>query len=1136
MSAPMLPDALERARVTADLDRSMVVVAGPGTGKTTALVARVMALVRSGAATPGEVAVITFTEAAAAELRGRLHAALAATSAPGSDTSSAADDADLVTVCTLHALAARILGEHALSAGVPPGFEVLDAAADRADFEASLGSLLDEMLDDPAAEAMLLRGFVLGLDDRAVADVAWALRSEWDRLPAAMEAIEAARPEPGAWRQCDLGPVLGALDRAMAMSRWCTDDDDLLLLHLRDRLPEARRALVAAADDEQAVLPLLVRLSSFACGFGRAEHWGGRVGEVRAACAAAEQARQDVLADARAPVVSELLDRLARTTLDDAARRAGEGRLTFHDLLVHARQLLSSDEQARAALRQRYRRLLVDECQDTDPLQLEVAGWLASAVEGAGDLSRTRPGALFVVGDPRQSIYRFRRAEVGLFDDMCTAIGDRVELSANFRSVPGVLSFVDTVFAELFPAGGGLGQAAHGSLLPVRAPHPTGTRAGNALQLHLPGLGAPADGAPLLELPPVVVLGGPSEATVGEVRRAAARDVAAALQRAVAEGWPVADGDGPARPVRWRDVAVLIPARSALAPLEEAFEEAGVAYRLEGAALLWGSDDVRDVLSALAAVADPSDTVAVLAALRSPGIGCGDDDLLSWRRAGGSFDPLGSTPEGNEEHPVAHGLGLIAGLHERRLWCEPSELVRLAVAELRCIEIAFAHRRPRDHWHRLRWLEDQARAFDESHGGTLGDFLEWAEIQRQGEGRAPVLGPPEEDDDAVRIMTVHGAKGLEFPVAVVAGIERDDTGAHRPSAVLWTEGPVPEVRAGPALRSRGYDAAADAERALERAEQVRLLYVAMTRAKDHLVVCLHHRERNGAADPGPAARLLEICRAHPLLWRRVPGAEDDRRRETRTARAVAAASRVFGIDASRGADEARAASEWAAQLARFEEERARLLETLGASRALAPASAGHIGDRVAAAVDRAVHDALATIDLGAGREEDRSASESCAAHATAHGVSEHLEEIAALVDAARASDVVQWAASRRHHRDVEVCAPMGDGLFHGRVDLVVEDGSDLVLVAYETEGHSGEVPPGTEDGHRAVELGACALALEAATGRPVVRSVLLLLGRQGPRQQVVEGAELDDAKADALRSSPATGSGAPAEGHEQPSR
>jgi ATP-dependent helicase/nuclease subunit A len=607
--AAAVADASARARIRTDLGTSLVVVAGAGTGKTTELVGRVIDLVTHGTALR-EVAAITFTEAAAAELRSRLRDSLAAAlSAAPSDTrlATALDEVDEAAICTLHAFAQRMLVEHCISVGLAPGFEVLDDVADVAEFEDRWSRFADALLDDPSAEPTLTRAFALGLQPRDLEAVAFELHANWDRVDDGM--IAGARPEEKGHAAhpapVDPAPVLEALDRVLESAAWCTDATDLLLRHIEGCLASARGRILAAGGDDLAVVQLLRTTRRFSCRNGNRDNWGGRAAEVRSLCDEAEEARLWALGVARVSVVGWLLTRLACFTLEAADERRREGRITFHDLLVLARRLLRSDAHATAALRRRYRRILVDEFQDSDPIQVELAARLAAVVAGRDDLAATRPGALFVVGDPKQAIYRFRRADIEMFDHVAHRVGERVELHTNFRSVPGILAYVNAVFAELL-GDGEPGQAAHVDLVawrprlpgevpvpgPVAAPSPprpvqlafdmaADTGGGDAPRE--PTRAAPAGPAP------VVVLGGRLEVPAAEVRRAATLDAATALRQVVETGWAVAErgadpgsgsGSGPdgviTRPARWGDIAVLIPTRASLPPLSEALDELDV--------------------------------------------------------------------------------------------------------------------------------------------------------------------------------------------------------------------------------------------------------------------------------------------------------------------------------------------------------------------------------------------------------------------------------------------------------------------------------------------------------------------------------------------------------------------------------
>ena len=416
----------------------------------------------------------------------------------------------------------------------------------------------------------------------------------------------------------------------------------------------------------------------------------------------------------------------------------------------------------RRRLHERYQRLLLDEFQDTDPIQIELAVRIAAAEPGAADAGRgpwadvaVAPGHLFVVGDPKQSIYRFRRADIATFlaarDRFGPEGGGVVQLTSNFRSTAPVIEWVNEVFARLMAEAPAVdtpvpSQPAYLALAPQRPAPPIG--------------------------PPVAVVGRTThheKAPADDVRQAEAADVAATVVRIADEGWSVRDGDG-WRPARLGDVTVLVPARTSLPFLQDALDAARIPFRAESSSLVYGTRAVRDLLMVLRAVADPTDQLHLLAALRTPLLGCGDDDLFRFRvERSGRWSYLVDQPDTMPtDDPVAAALGYLGALHRERLWMAPSDLIDRIVRDRRALELGFTETRPRDVWRRLRFVADQARAWSDATGGNLRTYLQWIEQQTAG-ARVEEAILPETDDDAVRVMTIHAAKGLEFPITIVSG-------------------------------------------------------------------------------------------------------------------------------------------------------------------------------------------------------------------------------------------------------------------------------------------------------------------------------------------------------------------------------
>jgi ATP-dependent exoDNAse (exonuclease V) beta subunit len=459
-----------------------------------------------------------------------------------------------------------------------------------------------------------------------------------------------------------------------------------------------------------------------------------------------------------------------------------------------------------------------------------VAVLIAAAVSGADPDQHwsevaTDPGRLFFVGDPKQSIYRFRRADIGLFLEARDAFGggSTVPLRQSFRTVPPVLDWVNHVFGELMRDEVPGAQAAYVPLAAHRAPSGADHR--------------------------VVLLGGPRDLNARSLREQEAAAVAEAIDaiRRDPAAWLVQDQ----LTTRWReprmaDVTILVPTRTSLRQLEDALEAASIPFRVAAGSLVYDTQEVREVLDALRAVDDPGDAIALVAALRSPLYACSDVDLLTFRQAGGRWDLRRTPPPAlGEDHPVARAVAHLRSLWEVRWWHEPSALLERLLRERQVHALAFSHRRPREVWRRLRFLVDQARAFEEAGGGGLRPFLAWAEVQRLEGSRVHEPMQAEQDDDAVSIQTIHGSKGLEFPITILSGASTQ-IGARRTGVqVLW-DGDTPELKLRKDTATDHHARLADLEAEMDGHERARLLYVACTRARDHLIVSTFHDPRRSS--------------------------------------------------------------------------------------------------------------------------------------------------------------------------------------------------------------------------------------------------------------------------------------------------
>lgn len=1066
-----LRDQPARDTVTTELGATLFVEAGAGSGKTTSLVERIVSLVASGVPVD-QIAAITFTEAAASELRVRVRDALDVAGRRRADPRLVAAAARVETAAftTLHGFALRLLSDHPVEAGLPPGFGVVDEIGSILAFDRAWRAFAGRIGDDLELLELQSRAAVLSLELRRFPDVARRFDDNWDLL-------DGINRTPPALRPLDFSPLIEQLATVVGLADDCDDPDDTLakqLVELGDRV----RFLAEIEPIDQ--LELLTHLPWPKGRSGRKGNWTTiSVDDARATVSAARNDVDAALAEVRHEVIDHMTALVAGFVEVRVEARQSSGELAFHDLLVLSRRLLRSNERVRDRLHQRYRRILLDEFQDTDPIQIELAVLLASSEPVVGTpwhelATRLEPGRLVVVGDPKQSIYRFRRADIAVYADAEEhLVPEATRLTTNFRSVAGIVEWVNHVFSAQIGAGEPGAQPTYTALDPAR--------------------GRRLDGSP-----EVLVMGEEHDASVNvaSLRELEARDVAAVACRAIEEGWLV-ERNGQWQPARLSDIAVLIPSRLSLPALESAFAAANVPFRPETSSLVYATQEVRDLLAGIRAVADPSNSVDVVAALRSALFAIGDDDLLSWKLADGRWDYRDPAADGLDGRPVDVAFASLRAWHDRRWWTEPAALIEAIVVERRLREQALAWPRPRDHWRRLRFLSEQARQFSATQGGDLLDFVAWVDIQSSDLARVTEPIPPEPDDDAVRVLTVHGSKGLEFPIVVLAGAPTVDGGGRAGAKVLFPrDGGRPEVALAKDRASANFEIRASVEDVLDRYERIRLHYVAATRARDRLIVSAHHK----AGRSSIGLRTWESIQDCTHLWDRFV-----RRGDERYDAAPPTQLRLAGD--SFGDEAATFAATQEAILAAAAGAGSRSATALASAiTGVADDADADIGDdereerqpwrrgRAGTAIGSAVHAVLQHIDLESGERLD----ELVALHAGREGVAHVADQIQAMVRSALAAPTVVQAASSRHWRELSVALPgAGAGVIEGYVDLVVDSPDGLIVIDFKTD-HAPDDAAIDRLLHRYQYQGATyAIALEHITGRPVADCRFLFIGVDG---------------------------------------
>jgi ATP-dependent helicase/nuclease subunit A len=732
-----LPDEKDRNKASASngasqgLGLNVFIEAGAGTGKTETIVRRIVnQLYADPTLTLANVAAITFTEKAGAELRSRFRKILADDiKVPNEiDVQRAKEllkNVDSAAIGTIHSFAKSILTEHSLSADLPVGFQIANEDS----------------------------GQSLRIDRcRRVVSKVYAGLSEAGRL--AFDEIEFY--------------TKNMQDMAEAI--------DLKFTRIASKL-------VFSKND--ATEPYQVAAINFL------------------------EACRDAL-------------------IEELTVRQKNGQVEFDDLLILTERLLQDNDEVRSIVHGKYRILVVDEFQDTDPVQWEIVKLVTSS---PSDLANGPvPGRLVVVGDPKQAIYAFRGGDIRTYlaaKKQFPAFGEILELKANFRSVPGVIDFVNDAFADSLAGG--------------KNPLNMGVPYSPLANIHDPEHGDPGPAVTLLTNPADISEVGPEYEMT---------QTACAIRQAIEEKWQVTDR-GQAmgwqrvykREANYGDVCVLVPVRTHLNILLRKFEEIGVPYRSSDPAIVYKRPIIAGILDAISVVSKSDDMAKLWGALKSPLFGFSDAELLEHKTSEGKWF-VNDKPEGGTEE-VNAALSYLYLLSKKRAAQNPAWLIAELVKaqsifetltkdsqgefEASCIRMVIAHSQ--------QWLS-------EGNFGLL-NYLNWVNTMLGESTRATLPQPEEPNTNSVQIMTIHASKGLEFAITVVTGMA-GIIKADRPKLLFRAPDNAGEdtlvefylkKQGNKNCESKGYEyLLMNGEFVSSMEELNRLIYVACTRAKDHLIL------------------------------------------------------------------------------------------------------------------------------------------------------------------------------------------------------------------------------------------------------------------------------------------------------------
>lgn len=844
------PDQPARNLALTSYDRTLLLEAGAGSGKTAILAGRVALMLASGIPAASIVA-ITFTEAAASELLARINRyvdrllssngadappELAAAVGNGltvdqlANLKGAKQSLDELTCTTIHGFCRRIVGPYPVETNSDPGAGIADPKT----ADLLLTDTIDEWLRDHLNEES--EGFLVELVQH---DAKRAVR-----LVRTLAKVLCDFPEVQAPMSADLrthrtsfsNAATRFIDCIRSSSIRVPEADEIVqdLLALLSKLPEGEpKSLVAflsihgntvlkkEGDFRQYRLKTKYSDAATASGVSKAQA-GTLFEEAKELFDLAGVSFSDLRAEAASLLLSGAIGEVRIAVEKYQQRKRRTALQDFNDLINTARKLLATNEQVRDSLSQRYQYVLVDEFQDTDPVQSEILWRLCGEanMNNPDDwASRTiRPGALFLVGDPKQAIYRFRGADIASYTQAREAIRTTdpdavLSITTNFRSRPGVLEYVNETFAEELSASG---QPGFANLDAWRANLSTGPSIAQ-LTVHAPEV-----------------------KKITEARKYEARAVAKLCAELI--GSHLIEGDdGATRPLQPRDIALLTPSGSELYIYERALEDLGLPVSSQAGKSFWLRQEIQDMVALTRVLADGRDGLAFLALLRGPLVGITDEELLdiAWKlppddrldgwparlNVGTSLDHI------DQQHETArNAIRRLQTLRRLASSTTPHHLLAQAVDYLNVRSILKQrYARPERALANIQAFLELARPFGVRGLQQFAASIEssWEEDEREVEGRADV------QEDTIVILTMHAAKGLEWPIVIpintISGTKKqDDMFVDRSEQRLY--------RSILSTKPTGYAEAEKREEQQAAFERARLWYVTATRARETLII------------------------------------------------------------------------------------------------------------------------------------------------------------------------------------------------------------------------------------------------------------------------------------------------------------
>ncbi len=1025
----ILQDAEARQDARSRLDQNLILEAGAGTGKTTTLVARMMELICRQGVPIERIAAITFTEKATLEMVSRLGEELEKFVEENQKLTMEVNNAGIALaefennrISTIHSFARQILSGAPFEAGIDPAFTVIDDIEEKEIIDPLWETWIKEQLKDNDSPIRL--GYVSGLansDYRELFDLLYENRNLVKQNPTKESPLDGS-----AVLDC-LEKQVEALEELA--NQHCSDPDDKGWDYIRKYRAYLNRILLAPPE---ACPGLIVRWNVTGMKAGVEKNWGGFKEQKK------EMVQQlaDEIESARHSFGRILFDGIvSRMTgfMDEVEREKRRlAVLSNDDLLIRAVDLLEKNRAVRERYKAEFSRILVDEFQDTDPLQVRLVFYLAEELdefESSWEKVRTMKGKLFFVGDPKQSIYRFRRADIEIYQKVKEILGDDgfLAITVNFRCHEKIIQWVNQSFSRTIT------PPVDGDYQPDYIPlSPWGMIQGDY---------------------PLILL---VEETLPEENR---DTLGTCAQEAEAIAWQIRrmlvdtsyHPSSLGRSLKPSDIAILFPKYRYIPLYEEALLREEIPSRLYGGKLFYFRQEIRDILNCLKAIDNPRDQLSLVAVLKGPMFNLSDQELLEMKLEEVPLCYLAPF-EGN--HPGKEAYETLRLLHRERNRMNLGGLMEKMLTEtglLNFYSLLQKHGRARAN---IMKLLAMAREFENRPGGSLRRFIGYIQDAIADERAEPDAPAEEASRESVSLLTIHKAKGLEFPVVILAALCATDK-PKKENLLIDTKTGILEASMH-GFDTRKHSEQDELEKKKAEAENIRILYVAATRAKNTLIIPAYFKyglSKDRRANP-------KFAHYQELLGPAITDENSSDRELFHIAEVSAGeVSPCIPLDVPPtipSQDEPPAGILTKEMLEKLENEKKSANDKGSRHMKISSytsdeedsSTADSAYRKVQKRTGRAFHRVMEHIDL-TGNEGWKNILDMAV---TAEGVEENTQDVRIMVERTLKSGLVSRALSAgEYYREYPFILNRGDMTVRGVIDLLIREGDEYVIVDYKTD-------------------------------------------------------------------------------------